>query len=202
MKKVILLAGFPATGKTYMSGIIKDQYNEAMYISQDEFKELLYDKIGFDNLTQKDEVVELSRLMFYKAVNKSLEFNNILILDYPFSYKQIPFLDSLKKKFECSINTIRLVGDLDVLYDRRVERDLVKSRNKGHILAKYHGYESYDRDNYPLSRTEYKMNCKNGKYDEFTYGDTLEIDVTDYDLIDYKIIRTFIKNKLEGEKND
>lgn len=191
MKHIVLLAGFPATGKTYMSNVIKEQYNSAMYISQDEFKELLYDKIGFDNESQKDEVVEMSRTMFYSAVNKSLEHNDMLLLDYPFSHKQLPFLNSLKEKFDVAIMTIRLVGDLDILYDRRVERDIKPERNKGHILNKYHGYETYDIDNYPLAREEYIANCKRGKYDQFEYGITIEVNVTDYDKIDYqKIMHT------------
>lgn len=197
MKNIILLAGFPATGKTYMSNIIKEYYPHAMYISQDEFKELLYNKIGFDNLKQKDEVVELSRNMFYTAVEKSLEINDLLLLDYPFSYKQIPFLDELSSNNNVSINTICLTGDLDVLYNRRIERDLVPERNKGHILDEYHGYESYDRDTYPLAREEYKQNCMNGKYDQFKYGNTHVIDVSTYDDIDYVAMERFVRNCVE-----
>lgn len=197
MKNIILLADHPANGKTYMSNVIKEYYPQAMYISQDEFKELLYNKIGFDNLSQKNEVVELSRSMFYTAVEKSLEINDLLLLDYPFSYKQLPFIDDLKERYDVAINTICLTGDLDVLYDRRIERDLVDTRNKGHILDKYHGYESYDRDTYPLSREEYKQNCINGKYDQFKYGNTHQIDVTIYDKIDYELMEKFVKDCVE-----
>lgn len=197
MKKVILLAGYPATGKTYMSNVIKEKYPVAIYLSQDEVKEMLYDMVGFSNLDQKDELVELGRTIFYNIVRKSVEQNDIVMLDYPFSYKQLDFLNDLKQSYNCCFFTIRLTGDLDTLYDRRIERDLVATRNKGHILDNYHGYESYTRETYPLSRTEYKSNCINGKYNQFEFGETLEVDVSDYSQIDYNYIMMKI-NKFIG----
>lgn len=188
MKKIILLAGPPATGKTYMSNIIKEKHPSAMYIAQDEVIELLYDKIGFSSEQEKFQLIDYGRNIFYNIVNKSLNENDIVMLDYPFSHKQIDFLNTLKTDFNASFLTIRLVGDLDVLYDRRIERDLVPNRNKGHIMDSYHGYESYTKDNYPLSREQYKANCIKGKYDKFEYGQVIEIDVTDYAQIDYDMI--------------
>lgn len=198
MKKVILLAGYPATGKTYMSNIIKQQHPTAIYLAQDEVKEMLYDMIGFNNLVEKDELVEFGRTIFYNIVEKSVEQNEIVILDYPFSYKQLDFLNTLKRTHNCEFFTIRLTGDLDILYDRRIERDLVPTRNKGHILSNYHGYETYTRDTYPLSRKEYKQNCINGKYNQFEFCSTLAVDVSDYDAINYDMILMKI-SKFIGE---
>ncbi len=200
MKKVILLAGYPATGKTYMSNVIKEQVPHAMYIAQDEVKELLYDKVGFDNLEEKDELVEFARSIFYNIVDKSIAHNEIVILDYPFSYKQIEFLTATKEKYNAQFLTLRLTGDLDVLYNRRVERDLVASRNKGHILNTYHGYESYSREDYPLTREEYKQNCINGRYCEFEFGEIIKIDVSDYAKIDYNQINQMVGKFLNEEK--
>lgn len=197
MKKVILLAGYPATGKTYMSNIIKEGALHSMYISQDEIKEMLYDKIGFSNLKEKMEIIEYARTIFYDIVIRSIEQNDTLILDYPFSYKQMNFLKRLEEEYEVEFLTIRLVGDLDVLYERRFERDLAAERNKGHILESYHGYESYTRESYPLSRAEYKQNCISGHYGQFELGELLEIDVTVYAQIDYDCILQVVKSFLE-----
>lgn len=199
MRKVILLAGYPATGKTYMSNIIKECIPSAMYIAQDEFKELLYDKIGFNDLTEKNQLIDEARNLFYNTVDQSLQQNQVLILDYPFSAKQFSFLEELKMKYDADFLTIRLVGDLDVLYDRRVERDLVPTRNKGHILDCYHGYETYSRANYPLTREAYKTSCINGKYNQFQYGQLIEVDVTDYEQINYEHIKSDVQQYLNGE---
>lgn len=200
MKKVILLAGPPATGKTYMSNVIKVKHPTAMYIAQDEVVELLYDKIGFNSEQEKFELIDYGRNIFYNIVNKSLIENDIVMLDYPFSHKQLDFLNNLKADFNASFLTIRLAGDLDVLYDRRIERDLVPTRNKGHIMSSYHGHEFYTKDNYPLSRDKYKRNCINGGYDKFEFGKLLEVDVTEYDKIDYNKIDEQVAWFI-GEKN-
>lgn len=164
MKKVILLAGPPATGKTYMSNIIISNHPHAMYIAQDEVIELLYNKIGFSTTQAKIELIDFGRSIFYEIVTKSLEENELVILDYPFSFKQLQFLDNLKQNFNVQFMTLCLEGNFDVLYDRRLKRDLMASRNKGHVLEVYHGYETYDIDNYPLSRDQYKQNCIQEKY--------------------------------------
>lgn len=199
MKKVILLAGPPATGKTYMSNIIKEKHPTAMYIAQDEVVELLYDKIGFNSEQEKFQLIDYGRNIFYNIVNKSLKENDIVMLDYPFSRKQLDFLNKLKVDFNASFLTIRLVGDLDVLYDRRLKRDLVPTRNKGHIMDAYHGHETYTKDDYPLSREQYKQNCINGKYDKFKYGKLLEVDVTEYDNIDYSEIDKHVSMFIEAK---
>ncbi len=197
MKKVILLAGPPATGKTYMSKVIKDKHIEAMYIAQDEVVELLYNKVGFNSEQEKFELIDYARTIFYSIVKRSLDENDVVMLDYPFSYKQMDFLNEIKELFDADFLTIRLVGDLDVLYDRRVERDLVATRNKGHIMNAYHGYESYTRETYPLSRDDYKRNCTIGKYDQFEFEETIEVDVTNYDSINYETLMNKVNDFLK-----
>lgn len=64
----------------------------------------------------------------------------------------------------------------------------------------YHGHETYTKDDYPLSREQYKQNCINGKYDKFKYGKLLEVDVTEYDNIDYSEIDKYVSMFIE-EKN-
>lgn len=197
MKKVILLAGPPATGKTYMSDVIKKEHLEGMYIAQDEVVELLYNKVGFNSEQGKFNLIDYARTIFYNIVKRSLNENNVLMLDYPFSHKQLGFLNEVKSEFGVDFLTIRLVGDLDVLYDRRVERDLVGTRNKGHILNSYHGYETYTRETYPLSREDYKRNCINGKYDQFEFEETIEVNVTNYDNIDYTSLMNTVNKFLK-----
>ncbi len=199
MKKVILLAGFPATGKTYMSNLIKQRYPMAMYLSQDIVKEMLYDGVGFDNEEEKESLVDFGREIFYKIVRRSVKQNDLVMLDYPFSHKQLEFLDDLSDEMNVEFLTVRLVGDLDALYNRRIQRDLEPSRNKAHILSSYHGFESYDESTYPLSRQAYIDNCKRGRYDEFVYGKLHEIDVSKYDAIDYQAFFDELSNFITGK---
>ena len=52
-KTLILLAGYPATGKSFLCNKICSRYPEFRILSQDELKEALWDEYGFDNMEEK-----------------------------------------------------------------------------------------------------------------------------------------------------
>ena len=198
MKKIILIAGYPATGKTYMSEMLIEKFKSKriMYFAQDQVKEMLYDAIGFANNEEKKILVEYAREIFYKIAMMSVSKNEYLILDYPFSHKQKEFLNSLKEDYELDFLTIRLVGNLKTLYERRKKRDLQGNRNRGHILEMYYGNETYDETNYPWSFEDYEKNCLKSDYANFKYGQLIEVDVTNYGEIDYELIISKVENFL------
>lgn len=53
-KTLILLAGYPGTGKTYMCNKLLEQEKDFQVISQDDMKEQLWDEFGFDQHGRKD----------------------------------------------------------------------------------------------------------------------------------------------------
>lgn len=185
MKHIILLAGASGAGKSYLSNLIKEQHKGAKVIAQDTFKEVLFESVGFNDLDEKEVLIEKSREMFYEMVDTSVKLNDIVILDYPFSYKQLNFFDSLKKKYDVKFLTLRLQADYGLIYDRRIKRDVLPDRNKGHVLHKYNGYETYTSDTYPLSREEYVSGCEKSDYNNFKYEKTIPIDVSDYSKVNY-----------------
>jgi len=52
-KTMILLAGYPATGKSYLANQIIEACGEFAIISQDDLKEKLFDQYGYDDLKKK-----------------------------------------------------------------------------------------------------------------------------------------------------
>lgn len=194
MKKIILIAGVPGIGKSYLANQISRVYPKAMYIAQDACKELLFNTVGFSNLIEKEELIEKSREMFTDISAMSLANNDVLILDYPFSYKQLDFLDSLRLDYDIKFLTLTLYGDLEVLYKRRRNRDLDGHRNNGHILDCYHGYETYTSETYPLSKIKYINACTDSGYQNFKYDQTIAIDVTDFTKVDYNQIINQVLN--------
>ena len=55
MKKyLILLAGSPATGKSYLISQLMEKLSPTVLITPDDIKETLADNVGFDNLSQKE----------------------------------------------------------------------------------------------------------------------------------------------------
>ena len=49
-KTIVLLAGYPATGKSYLCNKILEKLPDFLIVSQDDMKEKLFDQYGFDNI--------------------------------------------------------------------------------------------------------------------------------------------------------
>ena len=56
-KILILISGFPGTGKTYLSNILINKIKNLNYISPDDLKEEIYDKYGFNNNDEKEKLI-------------------------------------------------------------------------------------------------------------------------------------------------
>ena len=200
MKTLILVAGYPGTGKTYICNKILNKYNYFTIISQDEIKESIFDKYGYNNIEEKNILTNYSREVYYKYLENIMSKEIDIISDYPFSEKQKYLIEKLSYKYNYNVITIRLIGDLDVLYKRQRIRDLDKSRHLSHIMSKYHkGDVLKDRSKADLllSYEEFINRCKSRGYDKFYIGNLLEVDVTNYELINYEEISNFIESNIK-----
>lgn len=198
MKKVmILLSGYPATGKSYLANQIIKSCGEFTIVSQDNLKEKLYDQYGYDDLNEKKFLEYESWVSYYSMMRIQMYKGNQIISDYPFSDKQYGTLKQISKTYEYDVVTIRLIGDLDVLYERLKQRDLDLNRHLSHIVNKYHlGDTLENRANADgfLTYDVFMNRCKNKGYSKFELGHLIEIDVTDFLKVDYPgIIRELNK---------
>lgn len=202
MNNLIIFAGYPATGKTYIINKIKNNYKNIYSLSIDDIEEYFYDNYGFYNLNEKRELYDLSFEIFYLKLRKYMKENKDIVIDYPFSYLQYGNLKELITKYGYNPITIRLTGDLKTIYKRRVARDLDPNRKAGHLLNEYNSNMKIDegiRKENLISYEEFVSHCKFREYDQFKLGALLVEDVSDkYADID-KITRFL---NLEMRKND
>ena len=172
-KTLILLAGYPGTGKSYMANIIIKNFPELRLLSPDDIKEKFWDKYGFDTLEQKEELIVRAWNTYYDEMEQDFLHGKSLISDYPFSLKQKPTLEKLTKQYGYQVCTIRLIGQIEVLFERQKQRDLDDSRHLGHILTSYHRSDSkIERKNADnlLDYTEFYKRCTQRGYGEFKGG--------------------------------
>ena len=198
-KTLILLAGYPGTGKTYMCNKILEQEKDFQVISQDDMKEQLWDEFGFDNMEEKTALENKSWTLYYEQIEDAMNQGKRLVSDYPFSEKQRGKPKRLCEEYGYQPVTIRLVGDLEVLFGRSKQRDLDTSRHLGHVVSRYH------KGDVLLDRTKgdcfvdydiFMDRCRNRGYGEFCLGKLIEVDVTDYSKIDYDKILGQLKKWL------
>lgn len=201
MKKyLILLAGPPATGKSYLSRLICQALPETYTVSPDELKENLADNIGYNSLEEKLELEKVVWDYYYQALELYMKIGKKFILtEYPFSYKQRPILEKLTTKYQYDIITIRLVCDFETLWNRRIQRDLSDDRHLSYILSYYHyGDTLEDRTaaDQLITKEEFAEIIQARDYNHFEMGKLYEVDVTDYSKVDYApIIRELQKLK-------
>lgn len=191
-KTIVLLAGYPATGKSYLCRKILQRLPDFVVVSQDEMKEELFDRFGFDNMQEKIQIENRSWELYYETMEYHLKIGNSVISDYPFSEKQKGRIAALADAYGYQVVTYRLIGDLDVLYERSRKRDLDPRRHLSHLVSCYHKgdvLEDRTKADCLVTYDVFMDRCRNRGYGTFCLGHLIEVDVTDYKKINYdKII--------------
>lgn len=200
-KKVLLLiAGPPGTGKTYLGDMIEKEIGHFANVNMDKIKEANYDQYGFDNLDEKKKVDRQSLQDYFKAIDEAMKTERHILTDYPFSDKQKPALENLAKQYDYVPITIRLYADTDVLYERQRKRDLDPTRHLGHIMNHYHYGDVLDdhskADGLPTKKL-FSDRIKVRGYNTFRLGRLLTEDVNDFSKVDYTDLLKKLKQWIE-----
>ncbi|ASS94335.1 AAA family ATPase [Peribacillus simplex] len=187
-KALILLAGLPGTGKTYLSNIINSKLGSFYNLSQDDLKEYFCDMYGYRNLEEKQKIEKIAWAKYYEIMEQQMQVGDNIMSDYPFSQKQKPHIQQLVDKYGYEVVTIRLIADLDVLFERQKKRDLDPTRHLSHIVTSYkkgdHLANRSNADNL-LTYEEFINRCTTRGYDTFELGKLYEVDVSNYTKVNY-----------------
>ena len=134
-KTLILLAGYPATGKSDLAERIISRHVASNFenVSIDAVKEEYWDTYGFDNADEKAAVNACALEEYFRRMDATMASGAQIMSDYPFSDKQKSTLAELAEKNGYRVLTIRLVGDPAVIIARSRRRDLGQGRHLGHL---------------------------------------------------------------------
>lgn len=200
-KTLILVAGYPGTGKSYLANLIVSKFSGISLLSPDKIKEKNWDLYGFNNLDEKELINKKSWSDYFLNMQRAFQKNASLISDYPFSLKQKEKITNLTSQYNYQVITIRLTGNLDVLFERQKIRDLDETRHLGHILTSFHKGEktlNHENANNLLGYEEFMKRCKTRGYEKFSLGTLYEIDVTDFGKVNYDQLLMEIEKKMIG----
>lgn len=189
MKKcMLLLAGYPATGKSRMCNLILEKYPQFQTVNQDELKEEKWDEYGFNNLEEKTKVENMAWSEYYAIIEEKMKQDESIISDYPFSDKQKGRLSALSETYGYEVITIRFIGDIEHLYEVSRKRDLEQSRHLGHLVSCYHKgdvLEDRTKADCLVTYQIFRDRCLHKGYDKFHMGHLIEVDVSDFSKVDY-----------------
>ncbi|NWO00754.1 AAA family ATPase [Tetragenococcus halophilus] len=195
---LILIAGSPATGKSYLVHEIQKVLPSIFILTPDELKETLADSVGFNNLTEKAQLEEEVWSNYYRILSIYMQLGKRFILsEYPFSDKQKGCLQKLSENYGYKLITIRLRAEFETLWERRKLRDRQNDRHLSHIMSHYHYDDKLvDRrqaDNL-IDKSGFRKIIDDRGYDQFALGEVWDFDVTDFSTVDYTELLDYLEH--------
>lgn len=166
MKRIILITGDLATGKTTFSKILSKRYSVEAY-NKDTIKEILGDTVGFknreENLRLSHATVEIMTFLFKIYA----PYGHDLILEANFHKKEVVTIEEIAKEYGYSVLTLNLVADEKVLYERFRNRIQNENRHPVHQTAGLNTFDAF---------CEYIEKSR----DDVELSDSMTVDATDF----------------------
>lgn len=150
MKKLLLIMGDLATGKSTFANILAKRYDTSVFC-KDTIKEVLGDTIGFAN---REENLKLSKATMELMVFMFSEFTKLekgLILESNFHTAELERFYQIAAKNGYEVLTLVLRGDVEILHQRYLNRMNNEKRHPVHlsttldVFEHFKGYTEYSR---------------------------------------------------------
>lgn len=185
-KKLIVIAGIPATGKTTYGNKISKELSIPIF-SKDKFKEVIYDSIGDDKLEyeQKRRVGITSYSVLYTICEEIMKTGASFIIESNFTSDSAININELLKKYHYESLVIKFDADIKILHKRFLDREKSLERHPG-LLANgiFDDIEKFK---------EVSNKARNFKLND---GKEILIDTSDFSKIDFGEIMKEIKSKI------
>ena len=140
MKKLLLIMGDIAAGKSTFANILAKRYDTNVFF-KDSIKEVLGDTIGFSN---RDENLKLSKatmeLMFF-IFSEFGKLNKNLILESNFHTAELERLHKMAYEHNYDVLSLVLHGDVEILHKRYLYRMQNENRHPVHLSTTFDVYK-------------------------------------------------------------
>ena len=165
MKKLLLITGDLACGKSTFGEILAKRYNSAAFY-KDKIKEILGDTIGFANRKENIRLSVATMEIMTHIFEETAKTGNDLILEANFKEYEMERIYRIATETGYDMLTLVLRADMDIIYRRFVNRIENENRHPVHIS----GFDGYDSLKYYIERGR-EQKC---------FGKVLEINANDF----------------------
>ena len=166
MKKLMIVTGDIAAGKTTFSHILAKRYGIAAF-QKDSIKEVLGNTIGFSDRNENKKLSTVAVSMLYYIFGAMSESGSSFIVEANFHTEEQKKLISLAQTYQYAVLTLVLRGNADILYERYVHRMNEENRHPVHLSTTMHVKEDF-------------MKVADFIRNETYEGDSIVIDATDF----------------------
>lgn len=179
----ILIAGAPASGKSTFASYLSSKTGIAC-VSKDDIKEKLFDHIGFRSRQEKVSLDICATEIMYLFAGNVLKSGHHVILDNNFENSSKPSLFKLIEAYGADAVTIRFQGDMSVIYQRFISRDMSPDRHRGHVVNT--SYPETEKTEYiPMGEDVFTERYTQRGMTDFSVGRLITADCTDPGTVDY-----------------
>lgn len=197
---MIVLTGMPASGKSTVAAKLADALSLPV-LAKDEFKEALFDTIGFSCYAEKRKLDHAANAVLLKAAEALLRNGRSLIIDNNFDGAAAEALNALTERMGARCVTVFFGGDTEAFYRRYVERDRLHLRHLGHVVQEHYPLHEGDSPDHDMTREEFREKFeKRGMADVRLNGIRIEIDATEPAAIDTDRLIQEIRTVLQSHE--
>ena len=183
-KKLILIAGIPASGKTRYGIHISEKLN-LPFFSKDHFKEKLHDVLKWDNTVRGNSkhYGTAAYSVFYHATECLMKAGVSLVVESNFVPQCEEILNRYVTQYGYLAMTVLFDAEITVLHKRFLERDETEERHPGLVSG------GLIHDDFNLNKFE--EGCKPMR--EFRVGEKITVDTTYFAELDYSAIDEMVE---------
>jgi len=166
MKKLLLVTGDLATGKSTFARLLSVRYGIPMFF-KDSIKEVLGDVIGFSNREENKKLSNASMNLMFHIFSEFARLKKGLILESNFHTEELESLHKIAEDHGYEVLTLVLRGNVKTLYQRYLNRIYNENRHPVHLSTTFDIYE------------DFKKYTEKSRQEEIP-GDSLIIDANDF----------------------
>ncbi len=166
MKKLIILTGALATGKSTFSKALSKEFNIPV-LNKDDIKETLSDIFGFSSREENLRLSKATYLMMRYFLIETMKNEKEILLEANFHQEEIEDLESLIDEYNYDSLFLVFYGDTGVLFERFKKR-ATENRHKCHLSGPT-TEESFSKYIDINNAIKYKKNCISIDANDFSY---------------------------------
>ena len=142
MKKLLLIMGDLATGKSTFANRLSQRYDTVLFV-KDSIKEILGDTIGFSNREENLKLSQATGKLMSFFFSQFAKLDKDLILESNFRLGELEQLHQIAAEHGYQVLTLVLQGDAEILHRRYLNRMHNENRHPVHLCTQFNTFDGF-----------------------------------------------------------